>query len=101
MSVQPDHVPAPPQPPAPTAAAQLITRIRSHHRAAQWEPAFERDWAKALEDSRTTYTLTPLHEVVRTWQMRLDTAPAVEAFAASGLDDEDGVDLEQVLGARE
>ncbi|MCF3103991.1 hypothetical protein IPZ58_20695 [Streptomyces roseoverticillatus] len=100
MSVQPDHVPALPQPPAPTAAAQLLTRILSHRRAAQWGPAFGRDWVKALEDSRTTYILTPLHEVVRTWQMRLDTAPAVEAFTASGLDDEDGVDLDQALGAR-
>ncbi|MFH8785171.1 DUF6247 family protein [Streptomyces roseoverticillatus] len=101
MSAQPDHVPALPQPPAPAAAAQLLIRIRSHRRAAQWEPAFERDWAKALEDSRTSYMLTPLHEVVRTWQMRLDTAPAVEAFTASGLDDEDGVDLDEMLGACE
>ncbi|UQI46337.1 DUF6247 family protein [Streptomyces sp. HU2014] len=98
MSAQPGHVPAPP--PAPAAAARLLARIRAHGRAAQWEPAFERDWGKALEDSRATYTLTPLHEVVRTWQARLDTAPAVGAFIDAGLDDADGVDLDQVLRGR-
>jgi hypothetical protein len=100
MSAQPEFAPAPPPAPAPAAAARLLARIRADHRADRWEPAFERDWAKALEDSRQTYDLTPLHEVVRTWQARLDTAAAVDAFTAGGLDDEDGIDLDQVLGAR-
>ncbi|GAA1240542.1 hypothetical protein GCM10009665_34260 [Kitasatospora nipponensis] len=100
MSAQPEHLPVPP--PAPAAAARLLTRIRAERpeRCARWLPAFERDWAKALEDSRQTYDLTPLHEVVRSWQARLDTAPAVDAFVAGGLDDEDGIDLEQVIGTR-
>jgi len=98
MSAQPDHAPAPP--PAPAAAAQLLARIRTDRRAQRWVPAFERDWAKALEDSRQTYDLTPLHEVVRTWRGRLDSAGAVDAFVDGGLDDSDGVDLEQVIGTR-
>ncbi|MEV0537857.1 DUF6247 family protein [Kitasatospora sp. NPDC050463] len=100
MSAQPDHIPAPPPAPAPAAAARLLARIRADHRAHRWQPAFERDWAKALEDSRQTYDLTPLHEVVRTWQGRLHTAPAVDAFVAGGMDDEDGIDLEQIIGTR-
>ncbi|MEU9126998.1 DUF6247 family protein [Kitasatospora sp. NPDC048540] len=99
MSAQPDHVPALPPVPAPAAAARLVARIRADRRAERWLPAFERDWAEALEDSRQSYDLTPLHVVVRTWQGRLDTAPAVDAFVAGGPDDEDGLDLEQVLGA--
>lgn len=101
MSAQPDHVAAPP--PAPAAAARLLARIRAdddHDRAARWESAFQRDWAKALEDSRATYDLTPLHEVVRTWQGRLDTAPAVDRFFAEGLDEEDGIDLDDIIGSR-
>ncbi|MFE4398693.1 MULTISPECIES: DUF6247 family protein [Streptomycetaceae] len=100
MSAQPEFAPVPPAAPAPAAAARLLTRIRADHRAERWQPAFERDWAKALEDSRQTYDLTPLHHVVRTWQNRLDTAPAVDAFTSGALDDEDGIDLDQVLGAR-
>jgi hypothetical protein len=98
LSAQPEFAPAPP--PAPAAAARLLALIRADHRAERWGPAFERDWAKALEDSRQTYDLTALHEVVRVWQARLDTASAVDAFTAGGWDDEDGVGLEQVLGAR-
>ncbi|MFE2216602.1 DUF6247 family protein [Streptomyces canus] len=45
-------------------------------------PAFEQDWANALEDAR--HSLAPLHDVVRTWQARLAAAPAVDAFIASG-----------------
>ncbi|TQJ37701.1 hypothetical protein [Streptomyces sp. SLBN-115] len=44
MSAQPKQAPAPPAP----AAAQL----RADRRADTWVLAFERDWAKALEDSR-------------------------------------------------
>ncbi|MEU9416861.1 DUF6247 family protein [Streptomyces sp. NPDC051000] len=98
MSAQPEYVSVPPPPPA--AAAQLLARIRADRRADRWEPAFERDWAKALEDSRHSYTLTPLHDVVRAWRSRLDSAPAVDAFVASGMDDSDHVALEDVIGAR-
>lgn len=63
-------------------------------------PAFEHDWAQALEASRHSYSLTPLHEVVRVWKARLASASAVDAFIASGLDDSDGIGLEDVLGAR-
>ncbi|WP_331730213.1 DUF6247 family protein [Kitasatospora sp. NBC_00070] len=100
MSAQPDHLPAPPPAPAPRAAAQLLARIRAERpeRTERWLPAFERDWAKALEDSRQTYDLSPLHEVVRTWQVRLDSAPAVDEFVANGMDDEDGTDLSEFTG---
>ncbi|MFJ1709744.1 DUF6247 family protein [Kitasatospora sp. NPDC088346] len=102
MSAQSEHLPAPPPAPAPRAAARLLARIRAEHpeRAARWLPAFERDWDKALEDSRQTYDLSPLHEVVRTWQIRLESAPAVDAFVAGGMDDEDGIDLADFLGTR-
>ncbi|MEU8435245.1 DUF6247 family protein [Streptomyces sp. NPDC029216] len=100
MSAQPEHAPVPPPAPAPTAAAELLVRIRADRRAAQWVPAFERDWAEALEDSRHSYSLTPLHEVVRGWKARLAAAPAVDAFIASGMDDSDGIGLDDVLGAR-
>ncbi|MGP4003506.1 DUF6247 family protein [Streptomyces sp. 8N706] len=100
MSAQPEYAPVPPPAPAPAAAAQLLARIRTDRRAEQWGPAFERDWAKALEDSRHSYSLAPLHDVVRTWQARLAAAPAVDAFVASGMDDSDGIALEDVLGAR-
>ncbi|MEU0243196.1 DUF6247 family protein [Streptomyces sp. NPDC006235] len=45
-------------------------------------PAFGRDWAKALEGSRHSYTITPLHDVVRTRQVRLAAAPAVDTRGA-------------------
>ncbi|WP_407555033.1 DUF6247 family protein [Streptomyces sp. Pv4-95] len=104
MTSRPEHAPVPspaPSPaPAPTAAAQLLVRIRADRRAQQWVPAFEQDWAKALEDSRHSYSLTPLHDVVRAWQSRLSAAPSVDAFVASGKDDSDGIALEDALGAR-
>ncbi|MEU9104857.1 DUF6247 family protein [Streptomyces xanthophaeus] len=100
MSAQPEHAPAPPPAPAPGAAAQLLARIRADSRAAQWVPAFERDWAEALEDSRHSYSLSPLHDVVRTWQARLALVPAVDAFVASGRDDTEGMALDDALGAR-
>ncbi|MFH8387928.1 DUF6247 family protein [Kitasatospora sp. NPDC018058] len=100
MSAQPDHLPAPPPAPAPRAAAELLARIRAERpeRSARWLPAFERDWAKALEDSRQTYDLSPLHEVVRTWRFKVDSAPAVDGFIAAGMNDEDGVDLAELTG---
>lgn len=102
MSAQPDHaLPAPAlAAPAPAAAAQLLAALRCDRRAERWVPAFERDWSRALEDSRHSYSLAPLHDVVRTWQARLAAAPAVDAFIASGYDDSDGIALEDVLPPR-
>ena len=103
MSAQPEHLPAPPPAPAPRAAARLLVRIRAQDdddRRSRWLLAFERDWAKAVDDSRQTYDLTPLHDVVRAWQVRLDSAPAVDAFLAAGRNDEDGIDLDQLFGTR-
>ncbi|MFD9006192.1 DUF6247 family protein [Streptomyces sp. NPDC059582] len=97
MSAQPEEIPAPP---APAAAAQLLTALRADRRAEMWVPAFERDWAKALEDSSHTYSLTPLHDVVRTWQLRLAATPAVDAYMDSGRDETGFVDLDDILGPR-
>lgn len=100
MSAQPDHAPAPPPAPGPTAAAQLLAQLRADRRAETWVPAFEREWAAALEDSRHSYSLAPLHEVIRSWQARLAAAPAVDAFLAGGRDDSDGIALEDALRVR-
>jgi len=102
MSAQPDHAlpDAPVPPPGAAAAAQLLAQIRAGRRADTWGPAFERDWSKALEDSRHSYSLTPLHNVVRTWQVKVAAAPAVDAFLDSGCDDSQFVALEDVLGPR-
>jgi hypothetical protein len=103
MSAQPDHAPTtdvPVPPPGPAAAAQLLAALRADRRAATWVPSFERDWAKALEDSRHSYSLTPLHDVVRAWQLRVAAAPAVDAFFDSGCDESGFLALEDVLGPR-
>ncbi|MFI6149647.1 DUF6247 family protein [Streptomyces sp. NPDC051109] len=101
MSARPaDDVPVPPYAPAPGAPAELRALLRADRRADTWVAAFERDWAKALEDARHTFSLTPLHEVVRAWQLRLAAAPAVDAFMDSGRDDSTFVDLDDVLGGR-
>ncbi|MFD9436161.1 DUF6247 family protein [Streptomyces sp. NPDC060002] len=97
MSAQPEQAPAPP---APAAAAKLLAQLRADRRADTWVPSFERDWAKALEDSRHSYSLTPLHDVVRTWQLRVAAAPAVDAYMDSGRDESGFVDLDDVLGTR-
>ncbi|MFE1272975.1 DUF6247 family protein [Streptomyces sp. NPDC058758] len=97
MSAQPEEAPAPP---APAAAAELMDRLRADRRARTWVPAFERAWAEALEESRHTYSLTPLHDVVRTWQQRVAAAPAVDAYLESGRDETGFVDLTDVLGVR-
>ncbi|KQX69498.1 hypothetical protein [Streptomyces sp. Root1310] len=83
MSAQPDQAPAPP---APAAAAQLLAQLRADRRADTWVPAF--------------YSLTPLHDVVRTWQLRVAAAPAVDAYMDSGRDESGFVDLDDVLGTR-
>ncbi|MGW8776613.1 DUF6247 family protein [Streptomyces sp. NPDC055796] len=101
MSAQPaDHAPVPPYAPAPGAAAELRALLLADRRAETWVPAFERDWAKALEDARDSFSLTPLHEVVRTWQLRVAAAPAVDAFMDSDRDESGFVDLDDVLGRR-
>jgi len=86
MSAQPDRAPVPPAPLSPTAAARLLTQLRVSPRADTWVPAFEQDWTRALEDSRHSYSLSPLRDVVRTWQTSLEAVPAVDAFEASGRD---------------
>ncbi|MFI9040893.1 DUF6247 family protein [Streptomyces sp. NPDC053726] len=100
MSAQPDHVPVTPYAPAPGAPAELLAQLRADHRADRWVSAFEREWAKALEESRRTYRLTALYEVVQDWQARLASAPAVDAFLVSGRDESEFVALEDVLGPR-
>ncbi|WP_232838451.1 DUF6247 family protein [Streptomyces geranii] len=97
MSAQPEEALAPP---APAAAAQLLRELRADHRADTWVSAFEQDWARALDDARHSFSLAPVHTVIGTWRARLASAPVVDAFLAGGCDDSDGVDLDQVLGAR-
>ncbi|MFB7191295.1 DUF6247 family protein, partial [Streptomyces sp. NPDC056230] len=60
MSAQPDHAPVTPYAPAPGAPAELLAQLR----ADAWVPAFEREWAAALEESRRTFSLGGLYEVV-------------------------------------
>ncbi|MGW3135007.1 DUF6247 family protein [Streptomyces sp. NPDC001139] len=52
---------------------------------------------RALEDARHSYSLSPLHDVVRAWQARLEAVPAVREFLTGGRDDSDGVDLTDAL----
>ncbi|WP_329127042.1 DUF6247 family protein [Streptomyces sp. NBC_01465] len=69
--------------------------------AEAWVLAFERDWARVLEDSRHSFSLTPLHDTVRSWQLRVAAAaPAVDAYLDSGRDETGFVDPDGVLGAR-
>ncbi|MGW9068585.1 DUF6247 family protein [Streptomyces yangpuensis] len=100
MSAQPDHTPVTPHAPAPGAPADLLAQLRADQRADKWVPAFEREWAAALEESRRTFSLAPLYEVVQDWQGRLAHAPAVDAFAASGYDDSEAIDMAQLRGRR-
>ncbi|MFF3727407.1 DUF6247 family protein [Streptomyces erythrochromogenes] len=53
-----------------------------------------------MEDARHAFSLTPLHEVVRTWQLRVAAAPDADPFMGSGQDDSDFVDLDDILGGR-
>ncbi|CAL9614028.1 DUF6247 family protein [Streptomyces sp. enrichment culture] len=62
-------------------------------------PAFEQDWARALDDARRSYSLNPLHDVVRAWQLRAAAAPAVDAYLDLGGDETGFVDLDDVSGA--
>ncbi|MFG2629936.1 DUF6247 family protein [Streptomyces sp. NPDC048473] len=101
MSAQPDHAPLTPYAPAPGAPAELLAQLRADRRAAQWGPAFEREWAAALEESRRTFSLAVLYEVVQDWQGRLAHAPAVDAFVASGYDDSETIDMAELRRRRQ
>jgi hypothetical protein len=100
MSAQPDHAPVTPYAPAPGAPAELLAQLRADKRADTWVPAFEREWAAALEESRRTFSLGGLYEVVQHWQGRIAHAPAVDAFVASGYDDSDAIDLAELRRRR-
>lgn len=63
-------------------------------------PAFEQECAVALEDSRRTFSLAGLYEVVQVWQARLASAPAVDTFVASGYDDTSFVDMAELRRRR-
>ncbi|MET9932089.1 DUF6247 family protein [Streptomyces sp. NPDC006324] len=86
--------------PAPGAPAELLAQLRGSERAQRWVAAFEGEWAAALEESRGTFSLAPLYEVVQVWQARLASAPAVEVFLALGKDDSGFVDMAEIRGRR-
>ncbi|MEV7817383.1 DUF6247 family protein [Streptomyces flaveolus] len=100
MSAQPDHAPVTAYAPEPGAPAELLAQLRADARAAQWVPAFEREWAAALEETRRTFSLAGLYEVLQEWQGRLASAPAVDAFVASGYDDSEFIDMAELRGRR-
>ncbi|WP_405940690.1 DUF6247 family protein [Streptomyces sp. NBC_00207] len=102
MSAQPDHTPAPAAAyaPAPGAPAELLAQLRADRRAERWVPAFEQEWADALEESRRSFSLNTLYEVVHVWQARLASAPAVDAFVASSHDETGFVDMTELRGRR-
>lgn len=100
MSAQPDHAPIPPYAPAPGAPAELLAQLRADRRADRWVPAFEQEWATALEESRRTFSLAALYEVVQVWQARVASAPAVDAFLASGRDETGFVNLGEIRSRR-
>lgn len=100
MSAQPDHAPLTPYAPAPGAPAELLHQLRADARAAQWVPAFEQEWAAALEESRRTFSLGGLYAVLQDWQGRIAQAPAVDAFVAGGYDDSDAIDMAELRGRR-
>lgn len=68
MCAQPDHAPVTPYVPALGAPAELLAQLRADRCAERWVPAFEREWAQALEESRRTFSLAQLYEVVQVWQ---------------------------------
>ncbi|MFD7186240.1 DUF6247 family protein [Streptomyces sp. NPDC056637] len=100
MSAQPDHAPASVHAPAAGAPAELLAQLRADKRADRWVPAFEREYAAALEESRHSFSLAGLYEVVQDWQGRIAHAPTVDAFVASGYDDSDAVDLAELRRRR-
>ncbi|SEE24067.1 DUF6247 family protein [Streptomyces sp. TLI_105] len=100
MRAQPDHTPVATYAPAPGAPAELLAQLRSDRRAERWVPAFEREWGAALEESRRTFSLNTLYEVVHVWQARLASAPAVDTFVASGHDESGFIDMAELRGRR-
>ncbi|MFI1726403.1 DUF6247 family protein [Streptomyces sp. NPDC020489] len=100
MSAQPDHAPVTPYAPAPGEPAELLAQLRADRRADTWVPAFEREWAAALEESRRTFSLTALYEVIQVWQGRIAAAPALDTFVASGYDDSEFIDMAELRGRR-
>ncbi|MFJ8752616.1 DUF6247 family protein [Streptomyces sp. NPDC102441] len=100
MSAQPDHVPVTPYAPTPGAPAELLAQLRADRRAARWVPAFEQEWAAALEESRQTFSLAALYEVVQVWQARIASVPAVDAFLASGRNEAGFVTMDEVRSRR-
>ncbi len=100
MTAQPDHAPVTPPAPAPGAPAQLLAQLRADRRADTWVPAFEREWAAALEESRRTFSLAGLYVVVQEWQGIIASAPAVDAFVATGYDDSGFIDMAELRGRR-
>ncbi|MFJ7159786.1 DUF6247 family protein [Streptomyces sp. NPDC101118] len=76
MSAQPGYRPAPAvaYAPAPGAPAELRAQLRADRRAQRWVPAFEEQWAAALEELRRSFSLTALYEVVQVWQAPLSSA---------------------------
>ncbi|WP_237304813.1 DUF6247 family protein [Streptomyces qaidamensis] len=89
-----------PTPPAPGAPAELLAQLRADRRAERWVPAFEQEWTAALEESRRTFSLAALYEVVQVWQARVASAPAVDAFLASGRDESGFVELQKIRSRR-
>ncbi|WP_159041569.1 DUF6247 family protein [Streptomyces sp. WM4235] len=71
MSAQPEHTPIPSYRPHPTPRPNSCPQLRTDRRAAQWAPAFEREWAAAPAESRRTFSLGGLYEVFQDWQGRL------------------------------
>ncbi|MCX4428441.1 DUF6247 family protein (plasmid) [Streptomyces mirabilis] len=51
-----------------------------------------------MEESRRTFSLAGLYEVVQVWQGRIASAPAVDAFVASGYDDSESAGGRAQLG---
>ncbi|MFH8586542.1 DUF6247 family protein [Streptomyces celluloflavus] len=100
MSAQLDHAPVTPYAPAPGAPAELLAQLRADRRADTWVPAFAREWTAALEESRKTFSLGGLYEVLQEWQGLIASAPAVDAFVASGYDDSDFIDMAELRGRR-
>ncbi|UUU28582.1 DUF6247 family protein [Streptomyces sp. CA-210063] len=62
------------RPPLTVGPVPLQPRGRRRDRpsdCARRRCAFEQDWARALDDARHSYSLAPVHDVVRTWRSRL------------------------------
>ncbi|MGW2050900.1 DUF6247 family protein [Streptomyces sp. NPDC001858] len=76
MSAQPDHAPVTPHAPAPAAPAELLAQLRADRRAERWVPAFKQEWTAALEESRRTFSLAGLYEVVQVSRPGHAAAPA-------------------------